>query len=244
MIQVFKKIFSRPKQGGIFHDKVEKIVGFSPKNISLYVEAFTHRSASKNNKTKDKRFNYERLEFLGDAILGAVIAHWLYIESPHEQEGYLTQMRSKIVSRKNLNDIGEKLKLKCLIHSKTRDSKDILGDVFEALIGAIYEDKGYEFCREFIHKKVIEPFVDLNQLENQISSYKSLMIEWSQKNKKALEFMTMEEENAEDTIIFMSSLMIDEKIVAKGRANSKKRAEEISSKRAYFTMQSEFSVSK
>lgn len=181
---------------------------------------------------------------MGDAILGAVIAHWLYIESPNEQEGYLTQMRSKIVSRKNLNKLGEELHLKKLIQSKTKDSKDILGDVFEALIGAIYEDQGYVKCQNFIHEKIINPFIDLNNLENQISSYKSLLIEWSQKNKKKIEFLTLEEENAEDSIIFTSSLLIDKKIIAKGRANSKKRAEEISAKRAYFSMQAELSLTK
>ncbi|APD06629.1 ribonuclease III [Flavobacteriaceae bacterium UJ101] len=244
MIQIFKNIFSRPKQGGIFYNKIKVIVGFPPQDISLYIEAFTHRSISKKNRETGKRLNYERLEFLGDAILGAVIAHWLYTESPNEQEGYLTQMRSKIVSRKNLNNLGEKLELKSLIRSKTKDSKDILGDVFEALIGAIYEDQGYEACRKFIHKKIINPFIDLDQLENQISSYKSLMIEWSQKNRKVIEFVTIEEENAEENIVFMSSIMIDEKIIAKGRANSKKKAEEISAKRAYFTMQDELSSSK
>lgn len=241
MISILKKIFSRPTQDGIFYNKVKKVLGFSPKNISLYTEAFTHRSASKKNKITGKRLNYERLEFLGDAVLGAVIAHWLYKESPNEQEGYLTQMRSKIVSRKNLNTIGEKLELKTLIRSKTKDSKDILGDVFEALIGAIYEDQGYEICRQFICEKIIKPFINLDQLENQISSYKSLMIEWSQKNRKGIEFVTIEEENAEENIVFMSSLMIDEKVIARGRANSKKRAEEISAKRAYFSMKSKLS---
>ncbi len=244
MIQIFKKIFSRPKKDGIFCNKIKEVVGFYPKNIELYREAFTHRSISKKNKATGKRYNYERLEFLGDAILGAVIAHWLYIESPNEQEGYLTQMRSKIVSRKNLNTLGEKLNLKPLIRSKTKDSKDILGDVFEALIGAIYEDRGYTICRTFIHEKIINPFINLDNLENQISSYKSLLIEWSQKNKKRIEFLTVEEENAEDSIIFTSSLLIDEKVVAKGRANSKKRAEEISAKRAYFSMQTELSLIK
>ncbi len=244
MIQIFKKIFSCPKKDGNFCDKIKEVVGFYPKNIDLYREAFTHRSISKKNKVVGERYNYERLEFLGDAILGAVIAHWLYVESPNEQEGYLTQMRSKIVSRKNLNTLGEKLNLKPLIRSKTKDSKDILGDVFEALIGAIYEDRGYMICRTFIHDKIISPFINLDSLENQISSYKSLLIEWSQKNKKRIEFLTVEEENAEDSIIFTSSLLIDEKVVAKGRANSKKRAEEISAKRAYFSMQTELSLIK
>ncbi len=244
MIRIFQKIFSRPKQGGIFYHKIKEITGFSPQNILLYEEAFTHRSAPKKNKKTGKRHDYERLEFLGDAVLGAVIAHWLYIEAPNEQEGYLTQMRSKIVSRKNLNNLGEKLELKPLIYSRTKDSKDILGDVFEALIGAIYEDQGYKKCSEFIHKKIIKPFINLDQLENQISSYKSLIIEWAQKYKKTPEFVTTEEENAEENIIFTSSLLLDKKIIAKGRATSKKKAEEISAKRAYFIMKNKLSSSK
>ncbi|MFV0531995.1 MAG: ribonuclease III [Flavobacteriales bacterium] len=244
MIQLFKKIFSRPEQDGIFYKKIKNVIGFSPQDISVYKEAFTHRSASKKNIQTGKKYNYERLEFLGDAVLSAVIAHWLYTEAPDEQEGYLTQMRSKIVSRKNLNHLGQRLNLKPLIYSKTKDSKDILGDVFEALIGAIYEDMGYETCRKFIHGKIIKPFINLDQLENQISSYKSLIIEWSQKNKKTLEFVTLEEENAEDNIIFMSSLLINKKVIAKGRANSKKIAEEISAKRAYFSLQNKLSSPK
>ncbi len=241
MISILKNIFSRPEKGGIFYNGIRDILGFEPRNIALYVEAFTHRSVSKKSEETGKRINYERLEFLGDAVLGSVIAHWLYKESPNEQEGYLTQMRSKIVSRKNLNNVGEVLGLDRLIVSKVKDSKDVVGDVFEALIGAIYEDRGYEMTKKFIHKKIIIPFIDIDQLENQISSYKSFMIEWSQKNKKTLEFVTVEEENAEDGIIFMSSLMLDSNIIAKGRANSKKKAEEISAKRAYFSMKDKLS---
>ncbi len=241
MISILKNIFSRPKKDGIFYNGIRDILGFEPRNIALYVEAFTHRSVSKKNEETGKRINYERLEFLGDAVLGSVIAHWLYKESPNEQEGYLTQMRSKIVSRKNLNNVGEALGLNRLIVSKVKDSKDVIGDVFEALIGAIYEDRGYEMTKNFIHKKIIIPFIDIDQLENQISSYKSFMIEWSQKNKKTLEFVTVEEENAEDGIIFMSSLILDSNIISKGRANSKKKAEEISAKRAYFSMKDKLS---
>lgn len=243
MIKIFKKIFSRPKKDGIFYDKIEKLLGFPPNNILVYKEAFIHRSASKKNKQTGKRLNYERLEFLGDAILGAVIAHWLYQESPNEQEGYLTQMRSKIVSRKSLNNLGSKLGLESVIQSKTQDSKDIVGDVFESLIGAIYEDQGYDICQKFILSRIIKPYIDLQQLENHIASYKSLIIEWSQKNKKTLEFKTIEEDNAEDNTVFISSLMIDNKVIAKGRANSKKKAEETAAKRTYFSMKNELSSS-
>lgn len=244
IVSFFKKIFSRQPQDGIFRSNIEKLIGHKINHLETFIEAFTHRSASKNNGL-GKRINYERLEFLGDAVLGAVIAHFLYEQLPNAQEGYLTQMRSKIVNRKNLNHLGEVLGLQKFIRARANEAgKDILGDVLEALIGAIYKDQGYEFCEKFIREKIILPNIELERLETQVSSYKSLLIEWCQKNRKTIKYQTFEEENAEDAVIFCSILTIDDQYVSKGRATSKKSAEELASKRAYFTKQNELDAFK
>lgn len=223
-------------------EDLKSILQFHPKKPQLFQEAFIPRSAHQKNE-KDELVNYERLEFLGDAILGAVIAEYLFEESPSEKEGYLTQMRSKIVSRKHLNEIGNDLKLVGFIpkefRSKISLSNNISGDLFEALIGAIYEDQGYTKTKQFIHRIVIAKYVDLEQLKNRISSYKSFVLEWAQKNKINLEFNTFEEKNAEDLTIFVSIVRLDNIVTAKGRGTSKKKAEENAAKRTYYIKQND-----
>ena len=237
-LQLFQK--KRNHHQSIIDVKLLNILGFSPKNTQLFIEALTPRSAQLKSNT-GYAFNYERLEFLGDAMLGAVIADYLYINAPHEREGYLTKMRSKIVSRKNLNKIGNELGLANLIDENIKKNitlgANINGDMFESLVGAIYEDQGFDITKSFIYKTVIIPYVDLNSLETRISRYKSLMLEWSQKNKIALSFNTLEENNAENTRIFASYLSLDGKEVSKGRGTSKKKAEEKAAKRAYYNFQ-------
>lgn len=224
--------------------KLKEILLFTPNNPQLFKEAFIPRSAQKK-KSNGKSINYERLEFLGDAMLGAVIAKFLFDQAPEEKEGYLTQMRSKIVSRKHLNEIGNDLNLVSFIDKEVRSSQalsnHISGDLFEALVGAIYEDQGFDITKDFIYRVVINSYVDLKKLEKRISSYKSYVLEWSQKNKVRLEFNTFEEKNAEDITMFVSIVRIDGTITAKGRGTSKKKAEENAAKRTYYTKQNEMS---
>ena len=238
---IIKKIFSssRSPEDGIFFDSIEKILGFKPKNISIYLKAFTHRST---NKIDDKGhpLNYERLEFLGDAMLSSVIAAHLYNEVPHGDEGYLTKMRSKIVSREHLNELGKDLNLIRFVESKVPSQhfgENIHGNIFEALVGAIYLDKGFVFCEKFIHKKVIATYVDIAKLEGKVISYKSLVIEWCQKEKKQFVYEFFNDDGNDGVKYFGVKLKIDDKIIAKARATSKKKAEEIASKRAYFAFQ-------
>ena len=184
--------------------------------------------------------NYERLEFLGDAMLGSVIAAHLYNQVPTGDEGYLTKMRSKIVSRDHLNELGRDLNLIQFIESKVPVShfgENIHGNIFEALVGAIFLDKGYVACENFIQKKVIKPYVDIPKLEGKVISYKSLLIEWCQKEKKSFNFETYEDNGNDGQKYFGVKLSIDNKIVAKARATSKKKAEEKASQRAYFVFQ-------
>lgn len=241
-MRLLKKIFSRnsrPIEGGNFFVAVEKIIGFKPINLKYYEKAFTHRSS---NKTDDKGnpINYERLEFLGDSMLSSVIAAHLYKEAPLGDEGYLTKMRSKIVSREHLNELGRDLHLVDLVDSKVPSAHfgdNIHGNIFEALVGAIFLDKGYVGCEQFIQRRVIIPYVDIARLEGKVISYKSLVIEWCQKEKKLFHFDIFDDNGNDGQKYFGVKLSIDEKVIAKSRATSKKKAEEIAAKRAYFAFQ-------
>lgn len=217
---------------------IKDIIGYRPKKLEFYKEAFTHRSLKKVNQNGEP-MNYERLEFLGDAILGAVIANYLFKKIPHGDEGYLTQMRSKIVSREHLNELGKDLGIIKFVKSSVPNENfgdNIHGNLFEALVGAIHSDRGYSFTEMFIYRFVIEPYVDLERLEGKITSYKSVLIEWSQKNKRKLKYQVYEDTGNDILKHFSVKMLLDDEIVAKGRATSKKKAEEIASKRAYYKM--------
>lgn len=240
-MSIFRKIFSksRSQEGGIFFESIQKILGFTPNSIEPYKKAFTHRSSNKLDE-KGHPINYERLEFLGDAMLSSVIAAHLFNEVPTGDEGYLTKMRSKIVSREHLNELGKDLNLIQFIESKVPTQhfgENIHGNIFESLVGAIYLDKGYDYCEKFIHKKVITPYVDIPRLEGKVISYKSLVIEWCQKEKRTFHYDIFEDNGIGGERLFGVKLSIDDKIVAKARATSKKKAEEKASQRAYFAFQ-------
>lgn len=235
-----KNIFSsRPERGDKFYRKIKKILGFKPKNISIFEEAFTHRSMNERN-TEGQPQNYERLEFLGDAMLGAVIASHLFKKVPSGNEGYLTKMRSKVVSREHLNELGRDLDLISLVKTTIptqQFGENIHGNVFEALIGAIYLDRGFNYCEKFIYRRVIKPYVDIQKLEGKIISYKSLFIEWCQKNKKSFKFNVYEDTGNDPLKHFAVKLLLEDDTVAKARATSKKKAEERAAKRAYYKLQ-------
>ncbi|WP_282122834.1 ribonuclease III [Algibacter mikhailovii] len=237
---------SRFKRNGNFFMQLTEILGFKPKEIKFYKKAFTHRSMNVRDG-KGNPFNYERLEFLGDAMLSSVIASHLYLEVPSGDEGYLTKMRSKIVSREHLNELGKGLKLIDWVDSKIPSGQfgeNIHGNLFEALIGAIFLDRGYKYCEKFINRRVIIPYVDIETLEGKVISYKSLLIEWCQKEKKTFNYNVYEDTGNDDVKHFSVKLSIDDKVIAKGRATSKKKAEEKASKRAFFAFQSRISQMK
>lgn len=235
---------SRSSKGGNFFVAIQKILGFKPKDISLYQKAFTHRSLNQKDK-EGNAVNFERLEFLGDAMLGAVIAGFLFKKVPGGNEGYLTKMRSKVVSRKHLNELGKDLDLISLVQTnipKEQFGANIHGNLFEALIGAIYWDRGYKYCKKFIYERVINPYVDIEQLEGKVISYKSLLIEWCQKTKKTFSYEVYEDTGKDEIKHFAVKLRIDESVVAKARATSKKKAEEKASKRAFYALQNKIEL--
>lgn len=227
------------KKDGNFFLGMKKILGFRPKRLEIYQKAFVHRSVSKKDKDGNP-INYERLEFLGDAMLGTIISKHLYNKVPDGDEGYLTKMRSKIVSREHLNELGKDLRLIDYVESKIPKSHfgdNIHGNVFEALVGAIYMDRGYKYCEKFIMERVVKPYVDIEQLEGKVISYKSLIIEWCQKQKKPFKFDVYDDTGNDTVKHFAVKLTISNKVMAKARATSKKKAEERASKRAYFALQ-------
>jgi ribonuclease-3 len=234
---------SRSQEDGIFFKKINAILGFEPKELNYYKKAFTHRSVNKLDD-KGNPFNYERLEFLGDAMLGSVIAAHLYNEVPSGDEGYLTKMRSKIVSREHLNELGRDFNLVEFVDSKVSSNQfgeNIHGNLFEAFIGAIYLDRGFDYCEKFIRTKIIKQYVDIAKLEGKVISYKSLIIEWCQKEKKTFAFEFVEDNGIEGQKYFGVKLLINQKIISKARATSKKKAEEKASQRAYFALQEKIS---
>lgn len=239
----FQNIFNsrRRSDDGNFFLELESILGFKIKNQSLYIKAFTHRSMNIKD-TQGNPINYERLEFVGDAMLSAVIAAYLYDEVPQGDEGYLTKMRSKVVSREHLNELGKELDLISMVESripKHQFGNNIHGNLFEALVGAIFLDRGYDVCKGFIFERIINPHVDIEKLEGKVISYKSLLIEWCQKEKNTFDYEVYEDTGKDELKHFSVKLRVNDKIIAKARATSKKKAEEKASKRAFFAFQSQ-----
>lgn len=236
---LLRKLFFRKQNKDKFCLELKEALGFTPRDSNIYCEAFTHRSMNEVDADGNPR-NYERLEFLGDAMLGFAIAAFLYKEAPNGDEGYLTKMRAKIVSREHLNKLGKELNLIQFLKSPIPIQQcggDIYGNMLEALIGAIYLDRGYGYCEAFIHKKVIHPYVDIEKLEGKVISYKSLFIEFCQKNKHDFRFEVFEDEGKDALPHFAVRLYLDENIVAKARGTSKKKAEEQAAKRAFYKFQ-------
>ena len=173
-------------------------------------------------------------------MLSSVIAAYLFEQVPHGDEGYLTKMRSKVVSREHLNELGKGLGLIDLVRSRISKSNfgdNIHGNLFEALVGAIYLDRGYLYCEKFIFKRVINPYIDIETLEGKVISYKSLLIEWCQKEKNTFDYNVYEDTGNDELKHFSVKLSINDKVVSKARATSKKKAEEKASKRAFFAFQ-------
>ena len=168
----------------------KNVLGFCPRHIELYRTAFTHRSKS-HSLQSGYRVNNERLEFLGDAMLSSIVAEYLYRKYPYKEEGFMTELRSKMVSRANLNKTAHKMGLVELIEY-TRQSqgifKSIEGDAFEALVGAMYLDRGYKFTRRIVVDRIIEIFMDVDEMAHSDWNFKSKLIDWGQKNHRHVAF--------------------------------------------------------
>ena len=212
-----------------FSNELFSILGFLPKRIEFYHQAFSHSSF------EDQEYgNNERLEFLGDAIFNAVITEYLFHKMPQKGEGTLTDIRSKMVSRKTLNLLAKKIKIDKMVRTNLGDKipSSVYGNAFEALIAAIYLDKGAKFCNKFIIKKIIEPHFSLDELETEISSYKKHFIHWAQKNNNNYSFILLSETGKAHIKNFVIGLFLKDENIATASAGSKKKAEEAAAKKA------------
>lgn len=206
------------------------LFGFEPVNINLYKLALLHKSKNKNESN-------ERLEYLGDAVLNLIVAEYLFKKYPFKDEGFLTKIRSKIVSRESLNNLGRKVGLKELINFKnvneySKNYNSIYGDALEAIIGAVYLDVGFEYCQEYIVKNIIIPYYDFEDLVNKTHNFKSKILEWSQKEKKLIKFSTKKIILKNNSSQFESILIIENKEISKGFGSNKKSAEKDASRLA------------
>lgn len=234
-MQFFSKLWSKKTTEPSLEKVLWTILGYKPKNMGLYQTAFTHRSVNIKN-TQGVSINFERLEFLGDSVIDTIIAKYLYTHLENDNEGELTRMKSKIVNRDKLNFIGKEFDL--LNHlictgNKNHFGEDIYGNILEALLGAVFIDKGYEKCRKIVFKLIIDPHINLEDIKKEIISYKSVLLEWGQKEKRAIDFITNKEESKDLEINYYCKLILDHKLLLKAREVSKKKAEEKAAKRAY-----------
>jgi len=216
---------------------LKNLLGFVPDNLYLYQMAFRHKSVAVQVKKGTKNSN-ERLEFLGDAILGSVVAELLFKMYPYKDEGFLTEMRSKIVSRVHLNQLARKLGFDELIQYDSKmvgypgKSSSLLGDAFEALVGAVYLDKGYKFTRNFLLNRIIKPHVDIHLLEQTETNFKSRLIEWCQSNGKEILFEVKNNAEGESTKLFTVEAIISGDVKGIGRDYNKKNAEKLAAEKA------------
>ncbi|MDF7819464.1 ribonuclease III [Runella sp. MFBS21] len=219
-----------------FRKAVELIIGEKPSNLEVYQLAFRHTSASKETNIKGFRESNERLEYLGDSVLGMVIAEYLFKKFPYKDEGFLTEIRSRIVNRETLNGIARKIGLDRLIEFDGNrkgmpPNSSMYGDALEALVGAVYLDKGFRFTRKFITKELLTHY-DLDALINNNANFKSRLIEWAQREGKEVRFAIVEEKGSRHFREFISQVTLDGEVFAQGSGYSKKKAEQSAAEKA------------
>jgi ribonuclease-3 len=219
-----------------FSSRLRKILGFRPGNLRLYEIAFIHRSAS-FTLPDGKKVNNERLEYLGDAVLDAILSDFLFEKFPNANEGFLTKIRSRIVNRDVLNHLAVSMGInKILVSnvSSAHPTKNLYGDAFEALIGVVFLDKGFRKTKKLFLKNVLNKYLDLNEIVNTDTDYKSLVFEWVQKHKSNLIFTYNEEYDFNlKKSVFSTILNIDKKEFGEGHGSSKKEAEQEASCQAW-----------
>lgn len=227
----FAGFFGRkPEEDRLLISAVQNIVGKKPHNISLYRLATRHTSVAKTNEGGFKESN-ERLEYLGDAVLGAVVADFLFKKYPYKNEGFLTEIRSRLVSRESLNHLGRKVGIDTIVQIDKRRNdktahKSLYGDTLEALIGAVYLDRGFKFTRRFIVKKLIVPHFNLKEVVESERNFKSKLIEWAQKENKEVRFEILQIKSDKNHKEFTAQVFMDETALGLGYGFNKKKAEQ------------------
>ncbi|HZG23945.1 MAG TPA: ribonuclease III [Chitinophagaceae bacterium] len=222
--QFFKGSASVPS----YKKQLRNVLGFTPGSIKLYKTALTHRSVK--DAAAD---NNERLEYLGDAILSAIVADFLFKKYPYKEEGFLTEMRSKMVNRSTLNDIAIKMGMRKITNFNKFDGSlkmsQIFGNTLEAVVGAIYLDKGFRKTRKWVVERIILPYLFMDDLENLEINHKNKLYGWANKHGKNLEFETLDEKMENGRRLFTVGAMVNGQLIAQGKAYNKKDASQIAS---------------
>lgn len=227
----FFKFFSGKHSGSAFKKELKNILGFKPVNVSLYKTALTHRSIREGIDE-----NNERLEYLGDAVLSAMIADYLFKRYPYKEEGFLTEMRSKMVNRQQLNDIAIRMGLKKITLYNKMDGalkvSQIFGNTLEALVGAIYLDHGYKKAARWVMEYIILPHMFMDDLETLEINHKNKLYGWANKNGRVLEFETLNEKLENGRRLFTVAAVLDGRSISVGKAFNKKDASQIAAQLA------------
>ncbi|WP_309941207.1 ribonuclease III [Aureibacter tunicatorum] len=229
-------IFSSKKNKRLIYT-IKSIVGYKPLNLSIYKLVTQHSSIAKENAQGFKESN-ERLEYLGDAILGAIIAEYLFKKYPYKNEGFLTEIRSRIVNRESLNQLALKIGLNKLIEYNQKPQrhsmsfKSIYGDSLEALVGAVYLDRGYKKCKKFVINKLLLPHYDLDEIIKKNPNHKSQLIEWAHQEQKEVKFEIVQVKNSSPYKEFVAEVVVEGEAVSRGTGLSKKKAEQSAAEKA------------
>ncbi|MDL2309233.1 ribonuclease III [Bacteroidales bacterium OttesenSCG-928-B11] len=228
-----KRFLSGDNQGDQLRKYIRSLFGFTPQNIELYKIAFIHRSLSTKNKA-GAVMNNERLEYLGDAVLSAVVADFLFKKYPFLAEGPLTEMRSKIVCRDRLNMLSKKIGLnKYISMEENAHAKSALGDAFEALVGAIYLDQGYNKTKRIIIRKILLTYLDLDSVIAEDTNFKSKVLSWAQKQHKQVRFVHSDCPDGARRKLFTAKLYIDNELYGEGVDYTIKKAEQMASEKTW-----------
>jgi ribonuclease-3 len=231
MLRYWLTYLSMPKDRRAYYKQLRNILGFAPGQLNLYRTALSHRSVKEGADE-----NNERLEYLGDAVLSGVVADYLFKRYPYKGEGFLTEMRSKMVNRATLNDVALKMGLKKITYYNKSDSSlkisQIFGNTLEALVGAIYLDRGYEKTRRWVFRRIVIPHMFMEDLENLEINHKNKLYGWANKNGKTLEFETLDEKIEKGRRLFRVGAVVDGQLIAEGKAYNKKDASQIAAQLA------------
>jgi ribonuclease-3 len=219
-----------------FAKRMRQLIGFTPANLAIFKQAFAHKSTSSEKAYAIQ--NNERLEYLGDAVLGTIVAEYLFKKYPNSDEGFLTKMRSKIVKRSSLNKIGDKMGLDMLLseYNPTRLSRSMLGNAVEALVGAVYLEKGYVGTKEFVINKILRGYVDVHELESFDDNYKSQLLEWCQKNGQTISYKLLARYKFEKRDRFKVAVLVNGQRLATADDFNKKSAEQTASEKAMIAL--------
>ena len=231
MRRLIKRILTQSSPNKQLILQLEHLLGFTPKHIEYYILAFVHRS-----KPEEATDSNERLEFLGDAILGAIVAEYLFKKYPYQSEGYLTEMRSKIVRRETMNNVALRMGLNKLVQYNQNDRglsrSHIFGNALEALIGAVYLDQGFIKTRKFILNQIIRAYIDLHTMESTDTNYKNQLLSWAQRNNHNLVFETLDEQTEGTRKLFTVGIMVNGELLAQGSGYNKKEAGQVAAQAA------------